>query len=163
MKVPAKANARAAHRQFRLGAELLRNDHARGDRVAEEEDEESRGQDWDLPSRFRMGNQIVQRDCVVQLEDVAGEEKGKQEAETPPHPAVEALDGYVHVVTLPERLQPVQNALLVAELKILNESCVKKRERRFSASKPWPKAREGWSRTFWRARTEILLNALLLS
>lgn len=60
---------------------------------------------------------------VVKLEKISGEQERKKESEASPHPGVETFDGDVHIVPLAERLQPVQNPLLVPELQILHHTC----------------------------------------
>jgi len=80
-----------------------------------------------VPRRIRRTvGQLVERPGVVRLEAIADEQEGQQEAQAAPHPRVEALDGDVHVVPLPEGLQSVEQALLVAELQILHDACNRK-------------------------------------
>ena len=77
-----------------------------------------------LPGRVRVLRETVERPRVVELEQIADEQEREEKLEPAPHPRVEALDRDVHVVPLAERLQPVQHALLVAELHVLHQADV---------------------------------------
>lgn len=66
-----------------------------------------------------MLGQLVEGPGVVDLKNVAAKEEGQQEAQSAPHPRVKALNGDVHVVAFAERLEPIQEALLVAKLQVL--------------------------------------------
>lgn len=68
---------------------------------------------------------MVQRIRIIRLEYVAGEQERQQKTQATPHPRVESLDGDVHVVSFAQRLQPIEDALLVAELQILHHADVR--------------------------------------
>lgn len=75
-----------------------------------------------LPCGLRMRRERVESVRIIKLKDVAYEETRQEEAKTSPHPAMEALYRNVHIVTLTQRLQSVQNALLIAELQVLHKA-----------------------------------------
>lgn len=97
----------------------------RGNGVADEENEEQKAQHVDVPRRVRMGSELIELVRIVRFEDVSDEEEWQQEAEAAPHPRMESLDRDVHVVTLAERFQSIEDALLVAELQILHHRDVR--------------------------------------
>lgn len=107
-----------------LFAHLLGHHQQRGDGIADEQQSEQHAQDTHLPCGVLVLADVVQRVCVVCLEHVADEQERQQEAESTPHPRVKALDGDVHVVSFAERLQAVQDTLLIAELQILHHAFV---------------------------------------
>lgn len=102
----------------------------RGNRVAHKQYKEQNAQHEHLPSSVLVVADMVQRVRIVCLKHVTDEQERQQEAEPAPHPRVEALNGDVHVVAFAERFQSVQNALLIAELQILNHAdvCIKVHE-----------------------------------
>lgn len=69
-----------------------------------------------------MTRQLIEDITVVGLEDVATEEERQEKGKTLPHPAVKALDGYVHIMSLAQRLQAIKDTLLITELEILYQT-----------------------------------------
>lgn len=77
-----------------------------------------------MPSCRFQEAQFIQNVRVVQLEQVPEEQERQKETQPSPHPRVETLDRDIHIVPFPECFQPIENALLVAELEILNDADV---------------------------------------
>jgi len=107
-----------------LAAELLRHNPKRCERISDEENEEEDAQHQDLPSGVGMARQLVERVTVVRLKDVSAEKEWQQKRQPLEHPTVETFNRDVHIVSLPKCLQSVQNALLITELQVLNQTDV---------------------------------------
>lgn len=76
-----------------------------------------------MPLSLVTEGEEVQGVGIVQLPDVTNEEEGNDEAQPSPHPEVEALHRYVHVVPLTEGLETVQTTPLVHEHQVLYKTC----------------------------------------
>lgn len=76
-----------------------------------------------MPRCIRRGiGKLEESPSIVGLECIADEKEGQQEAQPAPHPRMKALDGDVHVMTLAQRLEPIQQSLLIAELQVLHNT-----------------------------------------
>lgn len=75
-----------------------------------------------MPLRLVAEGEEVECIGVVELPDVANEQEGDDEAQSTPHPEVEALDGDIHVVPLPQGLEAVQTPALVHKQQVLDEA-----------------------------------------
>lgn len=89
----------------------------RGQKIAQEEDEEGESQHEYLPFfAFLMGGELKRGDGIVELPEMATEEERQEEGEAPPHPGLEPFHCEVQVVPLPQGPQSVETAPLVIVL-----------------------------------------------
>ena len=71
---------------------------------------------------FVRASDLKEHIGVVQLPEVAEEEKRQEKGEAARHPRLEALNGRVHLLFLAQRSQPIQGALLIVVLQQLYEA-----------------------------------------
>lgn len=109
-------------------AYLFRHHQERGGDVAHKEQKEEPAHDGHMPGGVgRIVGQLEERPGIVRLKGVANEQEWQKEAQAAPHPRMEALNGDIHVVAFAQRLEPIQQTLLIAKLQILHDACAKRK------------------------------------